>query len=1081
MNSAEQFASVASWPEFANRQSLLAPCARGRPFELLVQHYLRTAPAYRAKLRHIWLLAEVPEAIHAKLNLPKPDEGIDLVAETCAGELWAIQAKYRTETDAALTHRELSTFTSLAFAICRGISFGLVCTTTERVTDLFEGADRIGELTGETWAGLDAEFFHSWGATLRGDATPALPVARVPLPHQERASASAAAHFGERGSARGKLISPCGSGKSLTACWIARKLGARRVLVAVPSIALIRQTLETWMREALARGEAADWLCVCSDADVAKTEKAELIAHVHELGLPCDTDPAVLATHLTALRERDGQVVVLTTYQSSPVLAEAAREAGFSFDFAVLDEAHRTTGHKAKHFSHLLFDENLPLSRRLFMTATERRFQGRSGEVVSMDDPALYGETFALLTFKDAIAATPPILSDYRILTIGVRASEVARLVEANRWLDLGAEGLDEVTAQALASLIALRGATGEHGVRHAVSFHSSIARAKQFRELCGRLNGAFAAETPIAPHHVNGGMGSAARQRELKEFLAATPSLVTNARCLTEGVDVPSIDCVFFADPKGSTIEIVQAAGRALRLDPASGKTMGYILLPLVVPDGATLDEVAESSAFKFVLFVLRALATHDERIVEWFRATAEGRTPEIGGLVHFDLDEVALPLGVDAEKFAREIEVRCWRLVAKLSYRRYEEAAKFARERHAKSQKQWRVLVAKLGQEWPADVPKSPDKSYLNRGWTTWGAFFGTGVEGTKKKQFRPFADARIFTRGLGLKSSDEWYPYCSGQLPGKPPLPGDIPATPERCKAYAGHWAGWADWLGYEDIRDPWRPFEEARAFARGLKIPGQQHWKAYCRGDRPDLPPKPNDIPASPWKAYVSSGWVSWGDWLGNGMVGTTVRNYLPFAKAREVARSLHLTSRSAWIALASDPHALPPRVPRQPDRTYATKGWNGWGDWLGADIPEVKRVRKARNFRDFESARSFVHELHITGSLEWPHYVNGEFPDKPPLPTDIPKSPRNVYRSQWRGWGDWLGTGNIAPSDHIFRSYRSACSFARELGLKTGKDWLAWCKVPGNRPRDIPGNPAAYYAGKGWISWSDFLQPPGNEV
>lgn len=1023
MNSAKQFASVTSWPEFVGQQSRLDPRKRGRPFELIVQHYLQTAPAYRAKLRHVWLLAEVPEAIHTKLNLPKPDEGIDLVAESHAGEFWAIQAKYRTETDATLTHRELSTFTSLACAICRGISFGLVCTTTDRITDLFEGSDRIGELTGDIWTGLDAEFFRSWSASLGEDVAPALPIARVPLPHQERAIASAATHFIEKGATRGKLISPCGSGKSLTACWIAARLGARRVLVAVPSIALIRQTLETWMREALARGEAADWLCVCSDADVAKTEKTELVAHVHELGLPCDTDPAVLTTHLAALRERSGQVVVLTTYQSSPVLAAAARAAGFSFDLAVLDEAHRTTGHKAKHFAHLLYDENLSLARRLFMTATERRFQGSSDEVVSMDDPALYGETFELLTFKDAIAASPPILSDYRILTVGVRASEVARLVEANRWLDLGAEGLDEVTAQALASLIALRRATREHGVRHTVSFHSSIARAKQFRELCGRLNGAFATENPIAPHHVNGGMGSAARQRELKEFLAATPSLVTNARCLTEGVDVPSIDCVFFADPKGSTIEIVQAAGRALRLDPATGKTIGYILLPLVVPEGAALDEVAETSAFKFVLFVLRALATHDERIVEWFRATADGRVPEVGGLVHFDLGEVALPVGVDAEKFAREIEVRCWTAVAKLQPRSYALASRFAQELGIQTMREYFRLQKRMRSDgvWPPDLPAHPEQVYAGRGWVSWGLFLATGtvtqqrtIQSSRKK-FRTHEQARAWVRTLKLRSSMHWYRFRNGDMPEHGNLPPDIPYCPDRSYLGKG-WVSWDDFLGVR-----WMPFTEARIFARSLKLTGQRAWKQYCKKERPELPPKPEDIPAAPWKAYENQGWNGWRDWLGT---------------------------------------EKPVRESGVPKPT--TK-------------PRAPRKSRPSRMRDFEAAREFARALRLESSTQWYAYLNKQLPDKPALPSDVPRSPTNVYADQWLGWGDWLGTDNIAPFEKKFHPFEEARTFARTLGLRTGEDWQKWSVMPGNRPPDIPSRPEFTYR-EHWISWADFLQP-----
>ncbi len=1072
------FDRITCWNDFLAETGALAPHARGAPFELLVRHYLQFDPAYRTKLRHVWLLADVPDAVRTALNLPLPDEGIDLIAETHTGEFWAIQAKFRTDTGASLTHRELATFTSLAFAVCRGIGFGLVCTTTARITDLLATAERIGDLTNETWTALGPNFFASLRASLATAAPPALPIPRTPQPHQSRAIAAAVTHFVERAESRGKLISPCGSGKSLTACWIAEALDARRVLIAVPSLALVRQTLETWMREALATGRAADWLCVCSDAEVTDTDSAELLAHVHELGIPCDTATAALAAHLRAARERPGQLVVLTTYQSSPVLAAAARDAAFAFDFAVLDEAHKTTGPRAKNFAHLLFDANLPLPRRLFMTATERRFQGSSDDLVSMDDPALYGATFELLTFRDAIAATPPILSDYRILTIGVRESDVALLVEQNRWLDLGAAGLDEITATALASLVALRRATTEHGVRHTVSFHSSIARAKQFRDLCAHLDPALPGAPAIAAHHVNGAMGSAARQRELDRFLATAPSLVTNARCLTEGVDLPSIDCVFFADPKGSTIEIVQAAGRALRLSKETGKTLGYILLPLVVPDGAALDDVAASSAFKFVLFVLRALATHDDRIIEWFRATSEGRTPEVGGLVRFDLGNVITPLGVNAADFAKQIEVKCWESVARLAYRSYEESVAFARQHNAKSQRQWRELISRLGENWPADIPQSPDKSYTKTGWVSWGAFFGTGAVGSKLKRFRPFEEARDFVRSLELKSSDDWHPYCTGRLLEKPKLPADIPSTPERCKAYVGKWSGWADWLGYDDIRAPWRPFDQAREFARTLKLSGQQHWKAYCRGQRPALPPKPDDIPAAPWKAYETNGWISWGDWLGHGMVGTTVRNYLPFPKAREVARALHLTSRHAWNALAADDHALPSRLPRCPDRTYATKGWIGWSDWLGVEVREVKRTKKIQGrFRDFESARAFVHTLKITGSLEWPRYLNGEVPDKPQFPTDIPRNPKNFYRDQWRGWGDWLGTGNIAPSDRSFRSYKAACIFARELGVRTAKEWSAWSKVPGNRPPDIPGGPSTYYKGKGWTGWADFLQWP----
>ncbi|HWA85892.1 MAG TPA: DEAD/DEAH box helicase family protein [Opitutus sp.] len=1020
MASSGFFDDINSWSDFSARLVTLSESDRGATFEQIVRHYLATTPLYRAKLAHVWLRADIPAEIQSRLHLPPRDMGIDLVAQTHAGEFWAIQAKYRSDSDASLTFAELSTFSSLAFHVCRGaFAYALVCTTTARIPGILRNLPNLGDLTNETWTALGPDFFTSLRDSLTALAPPPLR-ASTPFGHQRRAVANALAHFRDRGESRGKLISPCGSGKSLTAYWIVHELGARRVLIAVPSLALVRQTLEKWMTETIATGSPADWLCVCSDEQVASFDNDTLNTHVHELGIPCDTNADELAAHLSVARERPGLLVVLTTYQSSPVLAAAARSSGFAFDFAIFDEAHKTTGRAAGSFAHLLFDENLPLPRRLFMTATERRFQGRSDEVVSMDDESVYGKTFELLTFKAATAASPPILSDYRILTIGVRESEVAALVEANRWLDLRADGLNEVTAQALASIVALRRATSAHGVRHTVSFHSSIARAKQFRDLCAKLNAALPGEPAIAAHHVNGRMGSAVRQQELDRFIAAAPSLVTNARCLTEGVDVPGIDCVFFADPKGSTIEIVQAAGRALRL--AEGKKLGYILLPLVVRDGATLDEVAASSAFKFVLFVLRALATHDERIVEWFRATAEGRTPEVGRLVHFDFGNVVTSLGVSAPEFAKQIEVKCWATIAKLSFATYEQAQTWARKLQLTSGRAWGATYRKMTDAgtWPADIPRAVDFYYRSRGWVDWPTFLGVGrkyvsyVKGRAGRRFRPFADARVWAQNLGLRSLDDWMSFVR-----KDPVsfPTDIPSWPDRTYRNSG-WSGWTDFLGYSE---DWRSFPEARQFARSLKFSGQREWKRFAKGARPDLPPKPSDIPASPWKAYEKRGWAGWRDWL-----GTTK-------------------------PIRAKPAPANPTKPRAP------------------------RKRRSSRFRDFESARAFARSLQLKSSTEWYGYLHGARPEKGEKPDDIPSSPNHVYSDNWLGWGDWLGTGNVAPFRKVFRPFAEARAFARTLGLRTSEDWDRWGRMPGNRPLDIPSRPEVAYRDQGWISYADFLQ------
>jgi predicted helicase len=372
MGSAKFFDGISSWVEFTTALNLLSEKQKGDAFELLVAAFLRTNPTYRTLLESVWLLAEVPDDIRRKLHLPGPDQGIDLIAKTFTGEFWAVQVKYRSDFSGSLTHTELSTFTSLAFVVCRGISFGLICTTTDRITNLLEGNPRIGFRSAETWQHLSADIFTAARAGLA--RIPVVPQQKTPWPHQARALENGVKYFSTHNKHRGKLISPCASGKTLTAYWLARRLEAKYVVVAVPSLALINQTLTTWLAEAVAEGMRPDWLCVCSDDSAGIPDRSELVVHVHDLGVPCETDPKKIREHLLSMKSPSR--VVFTTYQSGTPLAVAAREAGISFDFGVFDEAHRTAGRKSSGFAHLLFDENLTIRRRLFMTATERRYAG---------------------------------------------------------------------------------------------------------------------------------------------------------------------------------------------------------------------------------------------------------------------------------------------------------------------------------------------------------------------------------------------------------------------------------------------------------------------------------------------------------------------------------------------------------------------------------------------------------------------------------------------------------------------------------------------------------------------------------
>ena len=334
---------------------------------------------------------------------------------------------------------------------------------------------------------------------------------------------------------------PCGTGKSLAAYWIAEALRAKTILVAVPSLALIRQSLADWTREFLARGQVPDWICVCSDETVGNLERDEFVGEVYELGLPTHTDPKEIAALLRA--HSNGPKIVFTTYQSSDKLAAAARQARIRFDLAILDEAHKTVGVRSKQFATLLRDKKIKVRRRLFMTATERVFRGNSDDVLSMDNERDYGKCFFQMSYKEAIRQH--IISDYKILTVTVSDNRIRRLIDENRILDLSSRNLDEAEAQSAAAGIALKRVFKKQGIKHAISFHRSIRAADRFREQQDALNRLRDIGPRTINFHISSKKTAGQRSDLLREFVDHRRALMTNARCLTEGVDVPAIDCV--------------------------------------------------------------------------------------------------------------------------------------------------------------------------------------------------------------------------------------------------------------------------------------------------------------------------------------------------------------------------------------------------------------------------------------------------------------------------------------------------------------------------------------------------------
>ena len=1067
--------SADSWGEIHAAWASKTEKEKGDRFEDLTKAYLQLAPEYASKLKHVWRLDEVPAVTRKKLNLPATDKGIDLIAETHEGEFWAIQCKYRQNTDQQLTHTDISTFTSLTFQACKGISYALVCSTTERVTQLYRGEERIGFCALDTWQELDRDFFDRLRASLASKPVNLEP--RKPRPHQQNAIRDGLVHFAESKEARGKLIMPCGTGKSLTAWFLAQALGSKRIVIAVPSLSLVKQTLKVWLRESVANDIDVEWICVCSDETAGKAEQDDVVVQRQDIAVPCLTATDKIAEWLKA--KRKGLTVVFTTYQSGDVLAAAARKAKFTFDLGVMDEAHKTVGDGDKQFSILLHDHNIEIGQRVFMTATERRYKGSSDKVLSMDDAEVYGDTFHQLSFKQAMECQPPILCDYNVITIGVSRQEIKDLIKQNVFVrPTGGKWDEEMEADMLAAMVALRKAMKEHPIKHAVSFHGSIQRAELFKA----HNDTFTQEFPefgnLETFHVSGHTPTGTRSNIIKTFAQADRSLVTNARCLTEGVDVPGIDCVLFADPRKSTVDIVQAVGRALR--PSEGKKLGYVILPVLHETDATSEQVIDSGAFKEILTTISALASNDDRIIEYFRGISQGRNPSGSSRVSFEWDE-RLAKNIDVNKLVNELQIKCWGRLAKLTWRQFEEARAFVRNLGLKSQKQWadycKGKITRLGKR-PLDIPTTPSNIYKNNGWVDladWIGHISHTSKFSKSNPARDFESARAFARSLGLKGQKEWSEYCAGKLSSLPEIPKDIPTNPQKTYGNNG-WISIGDWLGTgfvssKEKSKKWRNFIDAKKFARSLGMNSFSEWNAYCnKGQRP------TDIPRNPQQVYEE--WQGWGDWLGTGTLAPGEKVFMPFDEARDYVRSLGLKSSTQWSDYCNKgiPGVLkkPDNIPAGPGQFYKDKGWKGMGDWLGTGTT----APGSQTYLPFEEARNFTRILNLKNQAQWYKYCKIGIQGKPAKPKNIPTTPDRVYKDLgWVSMGDWLGTGFVASTKRKLRAFSEAREFARGLKLKSASEWKSFCNQ-GNGgvsrlPDDIPKAPQVVYINE-WKDFADWL-------
>ena len=598
---------------------------KGHLFELAIRGFLRDSPEY--DFEDVWLWADYPNL--DQHGFSKQDSGIDLVAkEKDTGKLWAIQCKfYQQETP--IDRKGIDSF----LATSRGDMFSerLIVTTTydwgKNANDILmrQGKDcRIIDLTTLNHAPYDwfkkkLEKSHY----------------KTPFPHQIEAIAKAKKHF--RYNDRGQLIMACGTGKTYTSLQILEKITGDQayVLFLAPSISLITQTLREYAYQAKDRPR---FIVVCSDRKADKDSDGYTVTDVP---IAPTTDPQQLTDIMQAvsIRPYPQRTIVLCTYQSLKQVAEAQALGAPEFDLAICDEAHRTTGIEGKakggNYFTLINDEDyVRCKKRLYMTATPRLYkpsaktkaQEEGVELCSMDDHQTYGEEFYRLDFSEAIERK--LLSDYKVIIFTINQKYACEKLQ-------GGVGNTNLAIDDAAKLVgcykALRDQGSENGkgdmLKRAVGFVNSIKSSKDAKDgladvvdcLDAQEHDGFTCET----EHIDGTYNSIERNKLLawlKEHAGQDERgeeicrILMNSKCLTEGVDVPSLDAILFLQPRKSQVDVVQAVGRVMR--KAEGKKYGYVILPVVIPAGSNAaQELDNEQTYKVVWQVLNALRSHDNK----------------------------------------------------------------------------------------------------------------------------------------------------------------------------------------------------------------------------------------------------------------------------------------------------------------------------------------------------------------------------------------------------------------------------------------------------------------------------------
>lgn len=606
---------------------------------------------------------EIPRNVISGLHMnPSIDDGVDGVYKMYDGRYTAYQAKFRSLRRSP-TSNELNNFWSEAeYAAQRMV----IANSMSLPSDVERRSNAVFVL-GHMFDQLPSEFFdYLYDVSLAHHNQRAGGYGKIKFkPREYQETIIDACVEGFKTNDRGKVIAACAAGKTLISLWVSERINSKAVIFFTPNLALVRQTIANWTEHC---NDPFVYLAVCSDATVSGDTDAFTI-NADELDIAVTTNANDICNFINY--ETESKKVIFSTYQSVDCIIEAVSQlSGFKFDFGIYDEAHRTAGASTSGlFQKALIDTYIPVEKRLFMTATERlatprlkqRFEQQNRILFSMDDEDKYGKVFYRLPFGKAISEG--IVADYKIVIAAMTSAELYKIVQGNAYVTVShkeEEIVADVAAQNLFKGAMFSKVMLATGATKAVSYHSSIPAAKRFVELIKKL--------PELPNnryiaHINGSFSAAERTEVFRDFENAPFGLITNVRCLTEGVDIPYIDAIMFADPRNSLIDIVQAVGRALRKPFGVDEKTSYIVVPILLDENN--GGMDDDNAFATMHAIIQALRDQDEMLADWidrinFAVVTGNGGNNGGGFADDDPVSVILSADIDYDKFCNNLALR-------------------------------------------------------------------------------------------------------------------------------------------------------------------------------------------------------------------------------------------------------------------------------------------------------------------------------------------------------------------------------------------------------------------------------------